>query len=303
MARVAICVTSYNRPHLVADCIASVREQDTDEWTLYILDDGSNRETIEAINRACGSPEWWPFVAHGGMAYAAENRRFVWWQGYERSRADRAKTVSYSRNLNLALNFLVQEPYICYLVDDDFFYPEAIRPRVEYLEAHPEVHVITGRQRSLQYGQDGFNTWSSSAAPQSGRLYPRPTGRRVLMHGGCAAKTYFADPDERDPQTGLPFVEEATWTEGWSTYGAPCRHDHNSVLHRRECLTTCRTWPDGAALGGKMFWGEPRHMEPGDAAFFTLLGQAHQFYGLNTWVASKRYHAFSTGVVTGEVRE
>lgn len=302
--RSALVVTTYNRPRLLADCLASVRGQTDQDWNLYILDDGSTHPDQQSVIADGISGLSSESVGYTPGHIKTDAQAIVWW-GRDRSIEERRATISYSRSINIALNFLLRgEKYVMYLVDDDFWFPGAVGSRADYLDAHPDVHVVTGRQRSIQYDAFGFNSWGASTDPLPGMAFPYPTGRRELLHDGAAAKTYFEN-GETDPQTGLPFVEEAFWQEGPHWYGKPFRHDHNSVAHRRACLNHCGIeWYGDADAGGVQYWGEsfiPHTV--GDANFFEKLGAAHPFVGVNAWVASKRYHCKSTGVVEGDIRE
>ena len=168
MARpdVACILTTYNRPRLVVDAIASVLEQDCDRWRLYVMDDGCDEATRTAIRTI--------LQAHHTVA----TPRVVWWPGPQRPMHERRATIPYSRTINVALNKLLQdEQYVTYLPDDDFFYPGSIRARAEYLDLNPEAHVVYGRSRSLQYDRGGFNVWKDSVAPTAGGGGPVPNGR------------------------------------------------------------------------------------------------------------------------------
>ena len=302
--RTAIILTTYNRPKLVRDAIASVLEQKDQDWRLYIMDDGSNDTARDAIADAIDGHRF-DLVKDAEVASEHWHSRIVWYQGPDRSAVERKRTISYSRSINLALNCLLrEESLVAYVCDDDYLYPEAIGARADYLQAHPAIHVVWGRSRSVEYDTAGFNKWGSPDAPVPGRSYPRPTGRRELLHNGGAAKTYFVK-GERDPATGLDYVEEAFWQSGDWWYGRPFHHDHNQVMHRRECLETCRpVWFGEADAGGTQYWGEDlKTWAVGDKAFFTLLGQVHPFRAVDAWCVTKRYHSGSDGVQTGPVRE
>jgi glycosyltransferase involved in cell wall biosynthesis len=303
----AVLLTVYNRPRLAHDAIRSVLQQDCRHWRLYILDDGCNADTRRAIQ----------FAVHGGNTGAIWRRMWgdengtaielaggsvVWWKGRERTMEERKSSISYSRSINIAFNLLTRgERFVTYLCDDDYFYPESVRKRREVLVQHPDLHVVYGRTRSIQFEQDGtFNKWGTSAPPTSGLAFPRPTGRRVKHGGGW--HTHFEDPELVDPTTCLPYVEEGFWQPGGITYGCEGRTDHNQVMHATECLTKCREWPQRDD-GTHEFWCENVAAGVGDAAFFTLLGQRHLFHGADVWTCSKRFHSLSDGVSDAEVRE
>ena len=300
MARTAVILTTYNRPTLVQDAIRSVLEQTDQDIRLIIMDDGCNTESRDAIRLALSDNLFVSINMMGGQVRHGD--RWSWWRGPQRDMASRKSFISYSHNINLALNYLLlDEKYVCYLCDDDQYFPESIGVRADFLDAHPDVHVVYGRSRSVQYGLGGYNTWSDSDSPKSGRFYPRPTGERIMQPHGLSARHYFKN-GEVDPETSLPYVEEAFFIEGFLQYGKPGMIDHNSFLHRRECLTTCRKWP--VRLDGYTeYWGVANSHGVGDAAFLTLLGEAHEFYGIPEWVVTKKYHAKSDGCCAAEIRE
>jgi glycosyltransferase involved in cell wall biosynthesis len=298
---VAVLLTTFNRPKFATDAIRSVVEQDCDRWRLYLLDDGSSEEVRGELLAATGQ-SLWRYRGEGVVMTADES--IVWWKGPPRPMAARKSSIPYSRAINFCLRrLLISERYITYLCDDDYFYPESVRVRAEALDASPEHHVVYGRLRSVQYGDDGtFNRWAGHGAGSPGRYYPRPTGEREKVGGGF--HHHFEDEALKDPETLLPYVEEGHWIEGASKYPDDGCTDHNQVMHRRDCLHDCRRWPPGAELGGgPQWWAEGVEHGVGDAAFFQLLGAIHPFVGINELVVTKRYHAQSDGMSSAEVRE
>lgn len=311
MRDTAVLLTCYNRKSLVQDAIRSVLEQDCDRWNLYILDDGSNDETRNAIHQACGVDTWdYVKAVAGGTVFANVDDRITWWRGPQRTMAERKSLISYSMTINVALNHLLRdEKYICYLPDDDHLYPEAVRSRAEYLDAHPDVHVVYGRMRSVQYGANGErNTWNSSGAPETGRHYPRPTGLRLQVGGGGKHCFFHAidQAGELDPETNQLWVEEGYWEPGPLHYGVEGKIDHSQGMHRRECLQSCCPWGSEAYKrpnGIIEFWGEDNRYGVGDSAFYSVLAAAHEFIGLDAWCNVKKFHGLSDGVSSAEVRE
>lgn len=304
--RTAVILTAYNRPTLVRDAIGSVMNQRDDNVRLIIADDGSNADNREAIEAALGAPTWVGaeiIDCVGGTAVTtyATPKPVTWWKGPNRSMTDRKASIPYSRTINIVLNHLLRdEKYIAYLCDDDAFYPESIDKRADYLDAHPDVHVVYGRLRAVQYARDGYNTWTSADRPVPGMHFPRPSGPRVQIGEG-GKRCFFAN-NGCDPQTGLPYVEEGYWEPGPLRYGQRGATDHNQVMHRVECLRTCRDWPRKPD-GSVEYWGEDVRHGVGDAAFFRLLGETHSFEGVDVWTVTKKYHAFSDGASNAEVRE
>lgn len=316
MVDTAILLTTYNRPTLVAQAIRSVASQDCAKWRLYILDDGSNEETRNAIRSAletaAGSIRSDIGVVAGVMTQKPDLSpfRIVWWQGPQRDLWDRKQTISYSCTINHALNFLVQdEKYITFLCDDDVLTPQSVSSRRTFLEKNLEANVCFGRLRSVQFGADGSrNNWNSVGDPKPiNASFVLPRGQVEWLHGGKASRVYYApEQKETDPDTRLPFVECGLFIEGPSWYGPDKdgQIDHNQAMMRASCLNSQSEWYGQAKLGGIQYWGEPKPQhDVGDAAFFRLLGKHQPFYGVDAWVCSKSYHRFSDGLVDGAVRE
>lgn len=302
--RTAVILTTYNRPRLVHDAIESVLNQHDKSVRLIIMDDGSSAEHRSQIEKALGNPGWQSVCqTAGGIAATTESTPFpvTWWKGPDRDMAARKASIPYSLTINVALNSLLRgERYVAYLCDDDAFYPESVGDRANFLDEHSEVHVAYGRLRAVQYASDGYNKWDSAAPPIPGVIFARPTGLRVQETEG--GKRCYFQAGETDPQTGLPYCEEGYWEPGDLIYGTRGSTDHNQVMHRVQCLHSCRAWP--RKLDGTFeFWGEDIRHGVGDAAFFLLLGKCHPFRGINVWTVTKKYHALSDGASNAELRD
>lgn len=316
LARTAILLTTFNRPHLVVEAIRSVLAQRDDRWRLIVLDDGCNDATRAAIHDGLtrGTRERrdaWRYDRHvaGGTVVQplgpVVERAIVWWQGPPRSMAARRETIPYSWTINIALNHLLtDETYITYLCDDDVLTPNSIGDRAAALDAMPDVAVVYGRLRAVQYPKDAtaavLNTWADAgpARPVTAD-FPIPTGQRVLRPGHGSLMEYR--DGLLDPDTQQPFVEEGFWMPGPMTYGLHGCTDHNQVMHRRRILT------DGySAFGtleqGREFWPEDPVHAVGDAGFFRRIAH-HPFWGIDSWVVTKRYHAKSWGTPDDDNRE
>lgn len=321
----AIILTTYNRPGLLKDAVESVIFQTYPDWRLYVMDDGSSPECwakmYELFGRCFGAiVEQGP--AHDGVVLHVESGRgpkIVIWRGRERSAEERKATISYSRSINIALSHLLrEEEFIAYLCDDDYYYPESIQVRREFLKQNLQASICYGRSRSVQFDREGFNRWSAAAVPTPGRFYPRPTGHWQPPTQGSGGKRWFAPGDAmgEDPETHLPYVEEAYWEPGQLLYGMPHMTDHNQVMHRRAILNpnyfAAYPWTETADPCGDdhrsevrtEYWGEDMKWGVGDYAFFTELAKrGYPFYAVDGWVVTKRYHSFSDGVQRGATRE
>lgn len=302
MIRTAVLLTCYGRPLLVRDAIASVLEQEPQDWRLYIMDDGSDDHTRDAIRDILWDQE--VVVLTGDRpTQNTGTARIIWWQGEPHTQEERRAIIRYSATINIALNYLIgDEPYHAALCDDDYLLPGSLAGRADYLDAHPEAEVVFGRLRMVQFAVGGGrNTWQLMAAPVAGRRWLLPTGARVYDPREQRALAYYLG-SAVDPDTSLPYVEEGFWLPGPMQYGRPCRIDHNQAMWRASCLRSPE-WPMHADGVKREYWRENRDAAVGDAAFFSILGAERPFIGVDCWAATKRYHSYSEGVSDAEIRE
>lgn len=299
--RTAVLLTCYNRPTLIVDAIASVLEQEPQDWRLFLLDDGCDEQTREAISRSIDGWTTQLIIPGSDPLPPTTDTRVVWWQGPPRTAWERRARIPYSILINIALNSLVgDEPYHAALCDDDYLMPGSLAARADYLDQHADVEVVFGRLRAVQFDRGGMNQWAGMAPPIAGRHWRTPTGERVYNAELGNARHFYADGGT-DPDTDLPYVEEGFWLPGPTRYAEPHRIDHNQCMWRASTLRDSR-WP-AHPNGGREFWCEDRRALVGDAAFFSLLGQGRDFVGVDAWVATKRYHSYSDGVSDAVVRE
>jgi spore maturation protein CgeD len=66
---------------------------------------------------------------------------------------DRVKTVRYADLVNIAFTMLHGE-FVTYLCDDDYFFDYRLKTMVDYLDEHPDVSVVYGRQRMIRIFDD-----------------------------------------------------------------------------------------------------------------------------------------------------
>lgn len=306
MRDVAVLLTTYNRPTLVTNAIASVLAQDCDRWRLIVLDDGCSEQVRAALREALPTSAKWAMKAvAGGISCTNAENSIVWWQGPQRKMVDRKASIPYSLTINIALNHLLtDEQYVCYLCDDDVLHPMSMRLRAGCLDAHGEACVVYGRLRSVQFGADGLrNRWADSGVPEPLHAdFELPTGKRVQQDNGNSWRTYYSADDRgiSDPDTDLDYVEEGFWRPGPMRYGVDGQCDHNQAMHRVSCLADL----DHGVTSPPEYWPEGIEYGVGDAGFFHKLASAgHAFYGVDCWAVSKAYHAKSDGVCSDTVRE
>lgn len=129
--KVSVLLTTYNRPEMLKKAVESVLNQSFTDYELIILDDNSDNILQRAYLAACTD---------------LENIRVI---RSTVSPEDRKKTTRYATMVNIGLKE-AQGEYIAYLCDDDYFEPTKLELMVKYLDEHPEVSVVYGKQRIVQ---------------------------------------------------------------------------------------------------------------------------------------------------------
>lgn len=131
MPTVDIILTSYNRPKGLIQAIRSVINQTKKDWFLYIVDDGSD------------------FDISGLIKSFSDNR--IRLLKFSPTPEDRLEHVRYALNINYALHLSVC-PYIAYLCDDDYFFPDWLEQAVRFLEADTDDRLIVyGKLKKVDY--------------------------------------------------------------------------------------------------------------------------------------------------------
>jgi len=106
---VSVLLTSYNRPKMVKEAIESVLNQTYRNFELIILDDNSDRETLDVIYQYLKSPV--------------------------------GKKIVFLK--------LAKGKFITYLCDDDLYLANRLEKMVEFFENNPEARVCYGRQKCI----------------------------------------------------------------------------------------------------------------------------------------------------------
>ncbi len=114
---VSVILPSYNRAHHLDQCIASVVEQSFDRWELLVVDDGSQDDTFAVVNRWLQQSDKIRYLKH-------QNRG-----------------AGLSRNVGIQASF---GHYITFIDSDDRYLPDHLQTRVDYMNHHPHVDLISG---------------------------------------------------------------------------------------------------------------------------------------------------------------
>jgi glycosyltransferase involved in cell wall biosynthesis len=114
---VSVLTATFNREKLLPTCIESVIAQTYNNWEQLIIDDGSSDQSLQVIQK-----------------YMLSDPRI---------RCSRHSNRGQSLSLNVAIMMAAGE-YVCILDSDDYYLPNHIESRIQYLQAHPEVDFLHG---------------------------------------------------------------------------------------------------------------------------------------------------------------
>ncbi|HMV71947.1 MAG TPA: glycosyltransferase [Pseudomonadales bacterium] len=114
---VSVVVPCYNHAPYVEECLASVREQQYPAMEILVFDDGSRDGSADIIA---------PLAERYGFYFRAQ------------------KNQGLSRTLNDALT-MARGEFVAPFASDDVMYPDRLQKQVEFLQAHPDVGIVSGQ--------------------------------------------------------------------------------------------------------------------------------------------------------------
>ena len=153
---VSAIMAAYNTAPFIGAAIDSIRAQTFTGWELIVVDDGSTDETADIV-RAYGDPRIALYSLPGNQGRAVAR--------------------------NVALQH-ARGRYIAIADSDDISLPERFAVEVAYLEAHPEVDIVSCQMK--YFWDDGL--------PQDGLLFPEDPeeiqrrftrGQMAVSHGAA----------------------------------------------------------------------------------------------------------------------
>jgi len=186
-----IIVPTYNRRQILAETLASVRNQTYPHWECWISEDGETSETFRTVE---------PFL---------DDDRFHYLPG------PHAGTPAAPRNRAIGAG---QAPYIAFLDDDDLWLPEKLEQQMGFFKKHPDC-VLLGCNAYVWPGgalDDGHNLPLYFNKAPFGRVAYRELvtadylinssvviSRSVLRYSGLQNETLFDGPDGEDYELWL----------------------------------------------------------------------------------------------------
>ncbi|MFJ5964221.1 MULTISPECIES: glycosyltransferase family 2 protein [unclassified Bacillus (in: firmicutes)] len=123
MTKVTVIMTSYNKPAYVGRSIEAVLHQTLSDLELFIMDDGSNEETLAAIEPYKKDP------------------RVHFIQSGVNTLEERTAKTRYAVLINQALEQAKGE-YISYATDDNVYAPDRLEKLTSYLDARPSEDIV-----------------------------------------------------------------------------------------------------------------------------------------------------------------
>jgi glycosyltransferase involved in cell wall biosynthesis len=151
---VSVIVPVHNGQRYLAEAVESVRKQNYEPLEIIIIDDGSTDDT-EKIARGLGQDIHYLFQQNAGPA-SARNTGIV---------ASRGEIIAF-------------------LDSDDFWPPDRLTVVVRYLEQHPEVGYLLGKQIMFVERGCAVPPWMKAAwlsEPQDASNVGVLTARRVIF--------------------------------------------------------------------------------------------------------------------------
>lgn len=145
--KISCILTSFNRPNWVRDSLRSIANQTHKDIELIVIDESDMfdiRETLKEFS--------FKELVVRRFEVAPEVRRL---------------TNRLSENCNLGLS-LATGDLVCFLADDDYYYPGWFAAASAYFGAHPQVNAAFGK---LVYSEDVRMVFPEKLDPAKVRFY------------------------------------------------------------------------------------------------------------------------------------
>lgn len=190
--KVSCVLVSFNRPRWVRQAIKSVADQTHKDYQLIVIDESDVFDIYEAVQE-------FPLTqCDVQRAYVTPEQR----------RTQNRLSINLNTGVALATGEL-----LCFLADDDYFYPTWFEQASAFFEAHPEIQAGYGK---LVYSNSQEMEFTTDPAPVNLRFFKGP----------------LRDPFDRiDHNQGIhrrfspPFV----WPETLGTLGGPDAYYYRDI--------------------------------------------------------------------------
>lgn len=184
VAKVAVILTSYNRPTLVQKAINSILVQTFKDWHLYLIDNNSNAPTKNVLRR-----------------YKNRYPNKITLHFLKTPNSKRLEKGWLSYMINWAIR-KGKEPLITLLTDDCWFAPNKLLWMAKFMNSHPAVQICYGTQIIVD--------------TRGRELRRRPANRAIPPHKGAGVLDHNQVMFRRTLIRKVGF-----WNESKHVMGAP----------------------------------------------------------------------------------
>lgn len=181
---ISVCMPVYNGSAHLRECIDSILEQTFTDFELLIADDGSTDDTC-AIVRSYTDPR----------IRLLQNRH------------------DYIATLNLLLDE-ARGRYVARMDADDLMRPDRLRTQYDYLEAHPEVDILSGGSHTFRPGEEADNVVA----------HTERVGYAELVEGCVVCHPTVMWRRSRMEAAGLRYEAEYIYAEDYRLWTQAVRH-------------------------------------------------------------------------------
>ena len=136
--KVSVIITTWNGIKFTEQAIASVIAQTFEDWELWIIDDNSTDNTVEAVTK---------FMELDSRIHLAIS---------DLPRSDGWRVCRYAHSINVVFP-LTSGQYITYLCNDDLYIPFRLQFMVDFLDKNPEAQICYGKQLVIDVDDCNFS--------------------------------------------------------------------------------------------------------------------------------------------------
>ena len=153
--KISCILASYNRPTFVRQALRSVQDQTHENYELIVVDDSTKMDIFEVTR---------------GFKFSNSKIMHI-----PVRPEDRAKVNRLGVNINIGLIHATGD-LVCYLADDDYYFPTWFERANSYFELHPDVQVGFGILKyssslEMELQEHGeFRFWDEIIRDPMGRL-------------------------------------------------------------------------------------------------------------------------------------
>lgn len=145
--KVSVILTSFNRPYWVRQSIRSVADQTYKDYQLVVVDESNIMDIAEVVKEF-------------KLTEVVVRKNLV-------APSQRSTTNRLSMNINEGLR-LATGDVICYLADDDYYYPTWFEQAVAFFKSAPRVGAVFGK---LVYSNSKEMEFITNPAPVNLRFF------------------------------------------------------------------------------------------------------------------------------------